>query len=148
MFGWKRKLENYIKFSWNSTVICKHQLWEDKRSQNGQRKKKVRESSIGAGDVEKGRHVTKHGWHMTTKVWITLWSLAEPLLPAVARWLMLSGMGLTLHGPQLSSAFAPNFPKMHFETACWFFSPWSRLVVRLAPLLSPTWRCGWDACLH
>ena len=36
----------------NSTVMCKHQLWEGKRSQSGQRKKKVRESSIGAGDVE------------------------------------------------------------------------------------------------
>ena len=30
----------------------KHQLWEGKRSQSGQRKKKVRKSSIGAGDVE------------------------------------------------------------------------------------------------
>ena len=32
--------------------MCKHQLWEGKRSQNGQRKKKVRESSVGAGEVE------------------------------------------------------------------------------------------------
>ena len=36
----------------NSTVICKHQLWEGKGSQNGKREKKVREPSIGAGDVE------------------------------------------------------------------------------------------------
>ena len=30
----------------------KNQLWEGKRSQKGQRKKKVRESSIGSGEVE------------------------------------------------------------------------------------------------
>ena len=41
-------------------------------------RKKASKSSIGAGDVEEKRwHVTKHGWHMTTKVWITLCPLAE-----------------------------------------------------------------------
>ena len=65
MTGLKQKLENYIKFSSKiKSDLCnkrsvvkhierknKHQLWEDKRTQNSQRKKKVKESSI---DIDGG----------------------------------------------------------------------------------------------
>ena len=43
-------------------MTCKHQLWEGRRSQNSQRKKKVRESSIGAGDVEEKRVTCYKSW--------------------------------------------------------------------------------------
>ena len=49
MFGWKRKLENYIKFSWNSTMTCKHQLQEGKRSHERPKKENKLENQVWCG---------------------------------------------------------------------------------------------------
>ena len=52
----------YIKFSWNSTVTCKHQLWEGKRSQNDQRKKNIQRIKYDAGQIKEKRLTCYKTW--------------------------------------------------------------------------------------
>ena len=92
MFGWTRKLENYNNFSlklerevWRKRwmtdnieerIIINFGTLNDARKVKN--RQKVREPGIVAVEVKaKCWNVTRKGWYMTTKVWITPWSLAE-----------------------------------------------------------------------
>ena len=88
-------------------------------------RKKVKESSIGAGDVEeKGWHVTKHGWHMTTNVWITPGWLAEVACALVAFTAILVSCLITE------------------ECLAWFYGVICRSLQRIWWYASTTARCS------